>query len=179
MKKTILLLLISMTMISTYTTAQTKWNITKSSVKFKIRNAGLNVSGTFEGFKGKLLFSPENLASSRLIGAIQTATVNTGIKGRDRHLRKEDYFHVNKYPTIKMKSTRIEKKGTQYVAYFKLIIKGVTKEIKVPFNFSQKGNTATFDAYFEINRRDFGVGGKSLILNNTAKITLNLTATAN
>lgn len=167
-----------LTVAATGVFAQTKWKINKADVKFKIRNAGINVSGSFEGFKGKIIFSPDNLAGSRLIGIIQTATINTGIKGRDRHLRKEDFFHAIKYPVIKMKSTKIVKEGEQYVAYFDVFIKGVTKNIKVPFSYAKNGNTATFKASFKINRRDFGVGGKSLIMSNTAKIALNITAAA-
>ncbi len=167
-----------LTVAATGVFAQTKWKVTKADVKFKIRNAGINVSGSFEGFKGKIIFSPDNLAGSRLIGIIQTATINTGIKGRDRHLRKEDFFHAIKYPVIKMKSTKIAKEGSKYVAYFDLTIKGVTKKVKVPFTYTKSGNSGTFNAYFEINRRDFGVGGKSLIMSKTAKITLNITAAA-
>ena len=165
-----------LTVAATGVFAQTKLKVDKATVKFKIRNAGINVSGSFEGFKGKIIFSPDNLAGSRLIGVIQTATVNTGIKGRDRHLRKEDFFHVAKYPVIKMKSTKIQKEGDKYVAYFNLTIKGVTKNVKVPFTYTKTGGKSVFDAYFEINRRDFGVGGRSLIMNNTAKISLNITA---
>lgn len=180
MKKAFLLtLFIAFTITATQVVAQTNWKITKADVTFKIRNAGINISGSFQGFKGKILFSPKSLDNSRFIGIVQAGTINTGIKGRDRHLRKEDFFHVAKYPTIKMKATRIAKEGDKYYAYFNLTIKGTTKPVKVPFNFSQNGNNATFDSYFEINRRDFGVGGRSLIMNNTAKITLKISAVAN
>ena len=157
--------------------AQASWKATNASVTFKIKNAGINVNGSFGGFKGKILFDPNNLAGSKFIGIVQAGTVSTKNRGRDRHLRKSDYFDVAQYPTIKMKSTKITKSGGKYYADFQLTIKGKTKKYKVPFNFSQKGNQGTFNAYFEINRRDFGVGGGSLILSKTAKITLNVTAT--
>jgi len=157
--------------------AQATWKATNASVTFKIKNAGINVNGTFGGFKGKILFDPANLSGSKFIGIVQAGTVNTKNRGRDRHLRKSDFFDVAKFPTIKMKSTNITKSGGKYYADFQLTIKGVTKTYKIPFNFSQKGNQGTFNAYFEINRKDFGVGGNSLILSKTAKITLNVSAT--
>ena len=37
---------------------------TKSSVKFEIKNFGLNVNGSFKGLQGKIFFNPGNLPSS-------------------------------------------------------------------------------------------------------------------
>ena len=171
-------LIVAFAVIAQFANAQTVWKTTNASVTFKIKNAGINVKGSFGGFKGKILFNPNNLAGSKFIGIVQAGTVNTKNRGRDRHLRKSDFFDVAKYPTIKMKSTKITKSGGKFYADFQLTIKGKTKTYKVPFNFSQKGKQGTFKAYFEINRKDFGVGGNSLILSKTAKITLNVTASA-
>jgi polyisoprenoid-binding protein YceI len=60
--------------------------------------------------------------------------------------------------------------------YGNLTIKGVTKEIKFPFLYIPKEDGYLFQGEFEINRRDFGVGGKSLSLSDDLKVELSVLA---
>lgn len=156
--------------------AQTEWKIQASSqVTFKIKNAGFNVSGTFGGLEGKLVFSPDRLNTSNIEASIETQTIDTQNNARDKHLRKDDYFYVEKYPKIKMKSKRFARsKSGDFIGYFDLTIREVTKEVKIPFKFSQEGEKAIFKGSIEINRRDFNVGGGSLILSNKVEIFLDI-----
>ncbi len=153
--------------------AQTEWSILNTSkVTFKIKNAGLNVNGSFSGLAGNIQFSPEALSNSKIDATIEAKTVDTGISLRDNHLRKDDYFGVEKYPKIKMVSEKFEKSGDTFVGYFKLTIRNVTKTVKIPFKFTQSGEEATFKGNFEIDRRDYNVGGWSMILGNETNIEL-------
>ena len=70
-----------------------------------------------------------------------------------------DFFNVAKYPKLKMKTTKIEKEGSNYVGYFDLTIKEITKNVKIPFIFKQEGDKATFQGSTTINRHDWAVGG--------------------
>ena len=63
-----------------------------SSVKFVIKNFGLNVDGSFMGLQGKITFNRDNLAASVFNVSVDAATVNTGNGKRDTHLKKEEYF---------------------------------------------------------------------------------------
>ena len=140
-----------------------------SSVTFKIKNFGFNtVDGSFSGLQGTIVFDPNNLSSSNFNVSVSANTVNTGIKSRDNHLRKEEYFDVSKYPRIKFVSTKVTKStkdGTLFM-FGKLTIKGTTKDISFPFTATPQQNGYVFKGSFKINRIDYGVGGSSTVGDN-------------
>lgn len=145
----------------------------QSSVKFKIKNFGFNtVTGSFKGLQGTIKFTPENLPASSLDVTINAKSVNTGINMRDNHLRKEEYFDVNKYPVIHFVSSRIttsSKSGTFFI-YGKLTIKNVTREISFPFTAIPQEGGYLFNGEFKINRIDFRVGESSSVSDNLTVI---------
>ena len=156
--------------------SQTTWKQTSASVEFKIKNAGINVTGRFSGLTTSLVFSPDKLASSSLKGSVGVSTIKTGIDKRDKDLQEDTYFNTGKFKTIEVKSTKISKKGSQYSGVFNVTIKGVTKQVEIPFQFTQHGNEAEFKGSFTINRRDFGVGGKTLTMSDDAEVTIDVKA---
>lgn len=163
--------------ISFSVVAQPNWKPVKATITFKIRNAGLNVNGSFSGFTGSLVFDPAAPEKAQISASVDAATVDTGIGLRDSHLKKEEYFDVAKYPKIALKSTRIQKKGgNDYVGTFALTLKGTTRTVTIPFTVSQSGETARFTGEFEINRRDYKVGGGSFLMSNDATIMLSIQA---
>src|SRR5438046_1981443 len=105
-----------------------------SSVKFKVKNLGFNVSGNFSGLQGTITFDPNNLSACKFDVSIDANSVNTGIDMRDNHLRDEDYFDVKNHPRIKIVSTKITPSTKSGVLYFfgNLTIKNTTKEVSFP-----------------------------------------------
>jgi polyisoprenoid-binding protein YceI len=147
-----------------------------SSVKFAIKNFGLNVDGSFKGLQGKITFRAENLATSLFNVSVDAATVNTGNGSRDGHLKKGDYFDVAKYPRINFASTKITAGGKsgQYIVEGTFTIKGISKTVSFPFAVSSGASGNLFTGKFKINRRDFKVGGNSLVLSDDVTVTLNV-----
>jgi polyisoprenoid-binding protein YceI len=158
--------------------AQTEWKLaTGSTVTFVIKNAGLKVDGKLEGLQTTIKFDSPNLATSSIEASVETTTVNTDNKTRDGHLKKEEYFDVAKFPKMSIKSVIFSKDGNNYKGKFKLTIKGVTKEIEIPFSYIENGNSATFKGSFTINRLDYKVGGNSWVMADNVIISLNILAT--
>ena len=146
----------------------------KSEVKFTIRNFGVNTGGDFKGLKGSIIFDAGKPAQSSFDVSIEAATVNTDVNSRDNHLRKAEYFDVATYPQITFKTDRVtgsNKQGT-YFAYGKLAIKGTTKDISFPFTAAATDEGYTFTGSFEIDRRDFKIGGNSMVLGDNVKVEL-------
>jgi len=126
-----------------------------SKVTFEISNMGVRtVEGSFHNMTGTVNFDPNNLAESSMEACIEAATVNTDNEDRDAHLRNEDFFHTDKYPTICIKSKSVSKNGSGYTMVATLSMHGVTKEMTIPF--TMKGNTYT--GTFTVNRLDYKVG---------------------
>ena len=140
---------------------------------FKIKNAGITVDGSFSDLQADIEFDPKNIDKSSLKASVGVASINTGIKKRDKDLQMRKYFNVEKYPRIKMTSKKIKHiEKNSYKGMFDLTIKGVTKQIEIPFTYIGKESEGTFSAEFTVNRRDFGVGSKSLILSDEATVSI-------
>ncbi len=149
----------------------------KSSIKFTIKNFGINVGGAFSGLEGMIMFDPGNVASASFKVSIKANTVNTGNDMRDGHLKAESYFNVQQYPLITFTSTKVtsgQASGT-FVVYGKLAIKNHVQDITFPFTAQPAGTGYLFKGSFTINRRDFDIGGFSIISDN-AELTLSVFA---
>ncbi len=163
MKNLIFYTLVSIT--ASFTSAQYKPQDVGSSVKFKIRNLGFNVDGSFSGLDGMIHFDPNNLPISNFDVSVDAGTVNTDNNMRDNHLRNESYFDVKNYPRIRFVSTNVtaSNKKDIYMIVGHLTIKNQTKDISFPFSVVPSNDGYLFKGTFRINRRDFGVGGGSTI----------------
>ena len=170
--KKILCLLIIIKLFTNTTSAQ-NWKPVTASVSFKIKHFGISVKGNFKGFVGTIKFDPDDLPNSSLLATVDASTLDTDNGLRNNHLKdKEDYFNVAKYPTLKMKTTKIVKENDNFIGFFDLTIKGKTKNIKIPIMFTPEGETATFQGSTIINRRDWSIGGKSIGMSNDVIFTI-------
>ena len=142
----------------------------ESSINFTIKNAGINVKGSLPPPKGTVVFDANNLPASHFDVDIDVTGINTNIPKRDNHLRSEDFFDVQKYPSMHFVSSSIVRTSKGYIAYGKLKIKDVEKKVGLPFTYTRKGNSGLLDGTLVINRLDYGVGDKSVSLNNDVSI---------
>jgi len=123
------------------------------------------VKGKFTDFTITLNADEKDITKSSVSVVIKATSIDTGIEGRDRHLRNADFFDVEKYPEITFKSERVEKKGKQFIAHGPLTMHGVTKQIALPFSVTgtMKNPTSNnlsavgYSARMVLNRRDFGI----------------------
>ena len=131
-------------------------NESTSNVSFKISNFGFNtVSGTFTGMQGTISFDEKNPEASEFDVCINAATVNTGNKKRDSHLRKEDYFGVEEFPKICFRSSTVERTKEGFLAKGELELHGVSKAVAIPFTYIKK----QFLGKLTIDRTDYNIGG--------------------
>src|SRR5205085_11657931 len=126
--------------ISAFAADEYKIDPVHSSVTFSVRHMGIsNVPGRFSDVSGTILLDEKDLTKSSVTAVIKTASIDTNNPNRDKDLKGPNFFDTDKYPEATFKSTRIEKRGDQYVAIGNFTLKDVTKEIELPFEFS-KGN---------------------------------------
>lgn len=163
MKKTVLVLssIILAFCLSAFTYQSIlNWKIDSANalVKFSLQAHGMQTKGSFTGVKGDVIFNRSDLNACLFKVSIDPSTVNTGNGGRDKHLRTNDFFGVEKYPLISFTSTKIIEETNSWVANGNLTIRDVTKEITIPFTFENKEGKSVFKGNFEINRTEYGVG---------------------
>lgn len=144
-----------------------------SKVRFTIKNMRINVDGTLKGLKGKMHFDPKNITTSAFDVTVDVNTINTENAKRDAHLKKEDFFDAAKYPTIRIVTSQIVSKGgDSYKAVGTLTIKNVSKKIGFDFTATPAASGYEFKSSFTINRRDFSVGGNSMMMGDIVTVNL-------
>ncbi len=149
-----------------------------SKVHFVIRNFGIKTGGDFTGITGTIKFDPANYAVSDFDVHVDANTIDTDNSSRDGHLRKAEYFDVEKYKTLHFKSTKVVLSSVagRFYMYANLTIKGITKPVEFGFGATAKDGGYVFDGEFSINRRDFGVGGSSISLSDNLTVSLSVFA---
>jgi len=157
--------------------AQTMWNFDRShmSVTFDINYMGITaITGSFNSFNGQVMAEKEDFSDAQIEFNIDAKSINTGNERRDNHLRGEDYFHVEKYPEITIKSKSLEMVSeNNFNLTCDIKMHGETKEITLAAIFNgividKRENTrAGFAVTGTLNRFDFGFTNKSSLANGT------------
>jgi polyisoprenoid-binding protein YceI len=154
------------TAIATPQTTTWKLDPVHSVAEFKVKHMMIsNVKGQFSGISGVLAFDEQNVANSRVEAVIDAASIDTRDAQRDAHLKSPDFFDVERFPTLRFRSTRVARAGDDKLAVTgELTIHGVTREVtftveepaqpaKDPWGAIRMG----FSATAKINRKDFGL----------------------
>lgn len=136
-----------------------------SAIGFKVKHNGLiEIPGFFRDFTGSVNFDAKDMTKSTVEFTAKATSVDTGVAGRDNHLRSADFFEVAKYPDITFKSTKITKKGKSWLVTGDFTMKGVTKSITFPFSIvgwlpanERSGARMGIMASTSLNRRDYGI----------------------
>lgn len=136
-----------------------------SSVGFKIKHMGLStVRGQFTEYTGKVSFDKEDPAKSSVEVIVQAKSVDTANSMRDAHLRKAEFFNVEKFPTLSFKSTAVKKiDDSTYEITGNFTLLGVSKPVTFQFvdvafgKGPQGDDRAGGNARFKINRNDYGM----------------------
>ncbi len=144
-----------------------QWNIDPdhSVAAFTIQHMMIaHVHGQFNKISGTIQFDPADIAKTSIEIQIDLSTIFTGIQKRDDHLKSQDFFHIEKYPTISYKSTKVERMGfNSCKTTGDVTIHGVRKSIMVDMEFfgsvkSPFGETSMgFTAKTRLNREDFDI----------------------
>jgi len=154
--------------IATAASAQT-WSLDKahSKVGFSITHMMVStVDGAFKTVDAKITSSKEDFSDAVFEFTADAASVDTDNDQRDEHLRKPDFFDVEKYPTITFKSTSIKKTGKNtYALKGNLTFHGVTKAIDLALTLNgtavhpySKKTIAGFKVTGAIKRSEFKFG---------------------
>lgn len=156
-------------------------------VRFTVKLAGLSdVEGRFIETDAAITYNDSDLTKSSVTALIHVASIDTGEKERDEHLCSADFFDATRFPAIRFRSKRIEKRGADWVAIGDLTIHGVTHEVELSFEWVQKkavdpfGNDRIgFESHFKLKRSDYGMPGPKFwgeLISDEVEILLRISA---
>jgi polyisoprenoid-binding protein YceI len=137
-----------------------------SNVSFSIMKFFFQEEGGFGAYSGTIFYDPVHPERSHVAMTVQAASIDTRNSNRDASLRSDDFFDVEKYPTLSFMSTSVARRGKDELEVTgDLTIRGVTKQITIPVKFLGAkqvpawGDFVGFDTVFTIDRTAFGVNG--------------------
>ncbi|HET9251265.1 MAG TPA: YceI family protein [Candidatus Eisenbacteria bacterium] len=134
-----------------------------SSVGFTVRHFFSKVPGSFKKFSGTIVYDPAKPAEASVKAEIDPASIYTNNEKRDGHLRSEDFFFVEKHPTLTFESTKVTPAGENKLKVDgNLTMRGVTKPVTLDVTYLGSGSAgngvkAGFEAITKVNRKDFGI----------------------
>jgi polyisoprenoid-binding protein YceI len=158
-------------MSATEALIQTTWAIdpAHSEIQFKVKHLVITtVTGHFRQFSG-WVHSGENFEDAQIHFEANVDSINTNSEQRDAHLKGQDFFEAEKFPTLSFTSTRFDRKdGSVFDLEGNLTIKGVTKKVRFEVEYAGTakdpwGNTkAGFELKGKLNRKDFGLNWNAI-----------------
>ncbi len=147
--------------------AQTSWQLdpAHSEVTFRVRHLMVsNVSGKFKTFNSTVATQDDDFSTAQIDFTVDTASIDTGVEYRDNHLRGDDFFNSELFPTLHFKATGMNKTGDgEFQLDGDLTIRDITKPVSLQVEMGgvvkdPYGNIkAGFEVTGKINRREFGL----------------------
>ena len=164
------------------------WNIdpNHSTAQFTVRHFGIsNVTGSFTKVTGTVVLDEKQISNSQVSATIDVNSVDTRVEARDKDLKSDHFFEVEKYPTIEFKSKKIVSSSGKLQVIGDLTIHGTTREVTLdvdgptpevsdPYGNLRRGISATTS----INRKDFNLlynkalGTGEAVVADTVKIQI-------
>ena len=136
-----------------------QWTLVKeeSFIRFSGFQIGRPFEGEFREFSASICFEEDNLAAASISLVIDMESATTGILERDEILKAPEWMDSAGYPTATFRITAIERLGPDsYQGNGFLEMKGVSREVTLPFILNLVDNTAS--GSLTIDRRDFDIG---------------------
>lgn len=131
--------------------AAVTWKI--DDKKYALKFSAGEAEGVVKGLKGTIKFDEADLASSSFNVTADVTTINTGNGMMNKHAKGKEWLDADTYPTIGFTSSSFEKTDKGYTVKGRLKLKGVTKEISIPFTFIKNA----FKGSFKIKRKDYNI----------------------
>ncbi|SKC06013.1 YceI family protein [Dyadobacter psychrophilus] len=132
-----------------------EWEIGKGYI---VRFDGKYAKGSFSDLSGLITFDPENLQAAKFDVSVKVASIETGNDLKNKHAKSDKWFDAEQFPEIHFTSSEVTRIDSAFVVRGMLELRGIRKEVAIPFTFQQKGAGSLFYGKFKVNRGDFGIG---------------------
>ena len=133
----------------------------------------------------KFTSTKDDYSDAAFEGTVKTASINTDSDFRDKHLKSNDFFNADSFPTLSFKSTSVQKTGDNtYKISGDLTIRDVTRKATWDAVLggtlkTSRGTLVAWKAILVINRFEYNLkydktvetGG--LVVSKEVKITIN------
>jgi|GEM_PF-99767 len=184
--KKLLPLFIALFVAMNVSLAQVKWAVdpAHTNVRFTVEHLGISfIDGEFNKFEGVVdAPSKTSFENAKVNFKIEVNSIDTRIEARDNHLKSDDFFSAEKFPSITFQSVSFKSNKLEA----DLTIRDVTK--RVVFDVKQNGSSITdpwgktragFTATTTINRLDYGIKYNDKLPSGVAAVGADVTIVVN
>ena len=131
----------------------------KSTLAFTGSQTGEAFKGRFKTWTAAIDFDPAKPAAAHVAVAIDMASATTEEPQKDAALPEADWFAVSQFAKATFEADGFTPKGGDaYEAKGKLTLRGIAKDVTLPFTLTISGDTAHAVGTVKVLRTDFGVG---------------------
>lgn len=155
-----------------------------SQANFEVRHLSVTtVRGAITNITGTVVWDPKNPSNDKVDAVLDATTVNSGNAYRDKDVKGETLFNIEKFQTLTFKSTSAARSGKGVKVTGELTLAGVTKTVVLdvvgpaaPQKGQQGGLVTGLEATTTIKRADFNFGSKypNAVVSDEVKITLDI-----
>nr|WP_307794167.1 YceI family protein [Actinospica acidiphila] len=149
-----------------------------TAIRFIAKHVGMaHVHGRFTRFTGGIRVAPD-MRDSQVSVRIDAASITTGNRTRDNHLRSADFLDVEHYPYIDFVSTRfVYQGGSKWTLHGTLTMHGTSRSVgldttylgTVNGGYEQELRCAAL-AKTELHREDFTLNWRSMLARGIAVV---------
>ncbi len=133
----------------------------------------LNVRGSFHKYDGQMTVSDDNAHGAL---AIKAASLDTGNKRRDKHLRSPHFFDAETHETLTFTLLGVAREAAGLTLRGVLRIKGTELEVTAPLEVERMPDGITLSTALEVDRAEAGVGwSRAGMIKGPAKLSAKLT----
>ena len=166
----------------------TAWSVSynQSELAFHGKQMAIPFKGVAGKYAADIRFDPERLEDSRVTVDIDTASLSTGDKDRDKTITTKEWFDTAKYPSARFESGVFKKQGDgSFTTEGNLTIKDKSVPVILSFTVEfipmDSGNKkALVKGKSTVKRTDFALGtgdwADTSVITNDVDITLDLIA---
>jgi len=123
------------------------------NIGFLVSHIGFaKTSGIFREAEGSFVFDEESLKLSDIKVTVETESVFTNHKKRDKHLRSADFLDADEYPEMTFVGTGSEKTGARSgTVTGKLTLRGQTHPLTLEVTWNKSG-------FYPFGHKDYVIG---------------------
>ncbi|HLY05591.1 MAG TPA: YceI family protein [Rhizomicrobium sp.] len=154
----------------------------KSRLGFTVQWSGEAFSAQFRHWDADIDFDPADVAHARVAVTVDLASEASDEPDFDSGLKGAQGFETSRFPTARfVVKTITAKPGNGYVANGTLNIRGISRDVALPFSLTMSGDTAHMVGTAHVLRTDFAVGqgewAAPTPVSHDVTVTVDLTAT--
>jgi polyisoprenoid-binding protein YceI len=115
--------------------------------------------GVFKEFDTRLRFDPDKPEAGKLDVTVKVTSADMRNGDVNRAIRGPEWFDYARFPQAEFHAEDIRRVAPgRYLARGVLTLKGMKKELEVPFTWQESANVATMEGDLNVERLPFGIG---------------------